>query len=312
MPSMLSKKLSEKIGKVEMAHRYDNFCIFSRRLCGDDKGNQKLALTTSLEAEAEADILADAHMFERKGLTEREYKHSRSCTAVRSLKLGDLVGHSNSLLFPLTSPTILQNRNKCYHLRHVAASIFGLDTVSMKAAAAHFVYGCGCAKRLGRATAITLRNWPTMAVMSTKRSASQRYCLEPDQYRVVTKDEPGGVAMYAAVLSSRWWKAQGNDIQYAYGKVLEFGVIVYATGIGAVDGAYQNIDITGRNGLKLNDAWKDGANALYGPSVANFPNLFIISGPKGPFANIVPFLEGQGSDHRCRPSKKTDRRTSKG
>ncbi|RMZ78974.1 hypothetical protein DV737_g3613, partial [Chaetothyriales sp. CBS 132003] len=78
------------------------------------------------------------------------------------------------------------------------------------------------------------------------------------------------------------------------GKAFEFDIIVYATGFDGVDGAYHNIDIVGRNGVKLTDAWRDGANALYGVSVSEFPNLFTVTGPGGPFANMLPSIELQG------------------
>ncbi|KAL3456481.1 hypothetical protein BJX64DRAFT_270566 [Aspergillus heterothallicus] len=90
-------------------------------------------------------------------------------------------------------------------------------------------------------------------------------------------------------------KVTPNEIQLQDGQGLEFDVIVWATGFDAVDGAYYDIDITGRNGAKLEEAWKDGPNALYGLSVANFPNLFTISGPGSPFANIPPSIEVQGN-----------------
>jgi cation diffusion facilitator CzcD-associated flavoprotein CzcO len=90
-------------------------------------------------------------------------------------------------------------------------------------------------------------------------------------------------------------KVTPNGLQLQDGQELEFDVIVLATGFDAVDGAYYNIDITGRNGAKLTEAWKDGPNALYGLSVANFPNFFTVSGPGGPFANIPTSIEVQGN-----------------
>ncbi|BCS30503.1 flavin-containing monooxygenase [Aspergillus puulaauensis] len=89
-------------------------------------------------------------------------------------------------------------------------------------------------------------------------------------------------------------KLTKTGLQLQDGQELEFDVIVYATGYDAVDGAYGTIDITGREGRKLTDAWKDGPNALYGLSVADFPNLFTVSGPGGPFSNIPPAIEVQG------------------
>ncbi|OBT86413.1 hypothetical protein VE02_05292 [Pseudogymnoascus sp. 03VT05] len=57
---------------------------------------------------------------------------------------------------------------------------------------------------------------------------------------------------------------------------------------------YRNVDITGRSGVKLNDVWKNGATSLYGLSITQFPNLFLVSGPGGPFSNIPPSIEVQG------------------
>lgn len=77
------------------------------------------------------------------------------------------------------------------------------------------------------------------------------------------------------------------------GQTFDADVIVYATGFDGVDGAYRNIDITGRHGVKLFDAWKDESNALYGVSVSGFPNFFTVTGPGGPFANMLPTIELQ-------------------
>jgi len=38
-------------------------------------------------------------------------------------------------------------------------------------------------------------------------------------------------------------------------------------------------DVRGKNGVSLNEAWKDGAEAYLGTSVAGFPNLFMVVGP---------------------------------
>ncbi|KFY38562.1 hypothetical protein V494_04306, partial [Pseudogymnoascus sp. VKM F-4513 (FW-928)] len=78
------------------------------------------------------------------------------------------------------------------------------------------------------------------------------------------------------------------------GKELEFDVIIFATGFDSVDGSYHSLDITGRGGEKLSEQWKEGATALYGVSIAGFPNLFTVSGPGGPFSNIPPSIEVQG------------------
>ncbi|KAJ3541235.1 hypothetical protein NM208_g4698 [Fusarium decemcellulare] len=89
-------------------------------------------------------------------------------------------------------------------------------------------------------------------------------------------------------------KITPQGLELKDGKAYEFDIIVYATGFDGVDGAYHNINITGRNGAKLTDVWKGGANALYGVSVAEFPNFFTVTGPGGPFANMLPSIELQG------------------
>lgn len=90
-------------------------------------------------------------------------------------------------------------------------------------------------------------------------------------------------------------KVTETGLELADGTAHEFDVIVFATGFDSVDGSYHSIDITGRSGAKLSDAWKSGANSLYGVSVAQFPNLFLVSGPGGPFSNIPPSIEVQGN-----------------
>lgn len=62
-------------------------------------------------------------------------------------------------------------------------------------------------------------------------------------------------------------------------------VIVLATGFDAVTGNYLKIDTTGRDGLRLQDKWRDGPRAHLGMTIAGFPNLFMIFGPFGPFTS---------------------------
>ncbi|ONG53800.1 cyclohexanone monooxygenase [Pseudoroseomonas deserti] len=59
-------------------------------------------------------------------------------------------------------------------------------------------------------------------------------------------------------------------------------VIVFATGFDAMTGALLAIDIEGRDGIKLKDAWAAGPVTYLGLQVAGFPNLFTITGPGSP------------------------------
>ena len=52
--------------------------------------------------------------------------------------------------------------------------------------------------------------------------------------------------------------------------------------------------ITGTNGKKLNDAWREGAEAYLGMSVAGFPNFFMMYGPNTNLSgSIIYMLENQ-------------------
>jgi cation diffusion facilitator CzcD-associated flavoprotein CzcO len=62
------------------------------------------------------------------------------------------------------------------------------------------------------------------------------------------------------------------------GTLREFDVIIYATGFRVTDAATQ-LNVTGRDGVKLTDAWADGVEAHRGVTIPGFPNLFLLLGP---------------------------------
>ncbi len=62
----------------------------------------------------------------------------------------------------------------------------------------------------------------------------------------------------------------------------EIDALVLATGFDAMTGALLGIDIRGRSGVSLADAWRDGPRAYLGIAVAGFPNMFVLTGPGSP------------------------------
>jgi cation diffusion facilitator CzcD-associated flavoprotein CzcO len=84
-----------------------------------------------------------------------------------------------------------------------------------------------------------------------------------------------------------------KGIKTADGIEHELDAIVFATGFDAVDGNYTSISIKGKNGETLKQRWADGATSYLGLSVPDFPNLFMILGPNGPFTNLPPSIETQ-------------------
>ncbi len=59
-------------------------------------------------------------------------------------------------------------------------------------------------------------------------------------------------------------------------------VIVFATGFDAMTGPMLRMDIRGRGGMPLREAWEAGPRTYLGLQVAGFPNLFTITGPGSP------------------------------
>ena len=72
-----------------------------------------------------------------------------------------------------------------------------------------------------------------------------------------------------------------------------FDSIVFATGFDAMTGAIDKIDITGRDGQRLRDAWSAGPVNYLGLGVHGFPNLFTITGPGSPsvLTNMIVSIE---------------------
>jgi cyclohexanone monooxygenase len=69
--------------------------------------------------------------------------------------------------------------------------------------------------------------------------------------------------------------------------------IVFATGFDAMTGALLGIDIRGRSGQTLREAWAEGPRTYLGLAVAGFPNLFAITGPGSPsvLSNMIVSIE---------------------
>ncbi|PHK96056.1 cyclohexanone monooxygenase [Pseudoroseomonas rhizosphaerae] len=59
-------------------------------------------------------------------------------------------------------------------------------------------------------------------------------------------------------------------------------IIVFATGFDAMTGPLLAMDIRGRDGVALREAWAAGPRSYLGLQVAGFPNLFTITGPGSP------------------------------
>ncbi len=78
----------------------------------------------------------------------------------------------------------------------------------------------------------------------------------------------------------------------ADGKEREVDVVIAATGF-QVTRYLSAINVVGRKGERLDDAWSDGAQAYLGITTHGFPNLFMLYGPNTNNGSILFMLERQ-------------------
>lgn len=71
----------------------------------------------------------------------------------------------------------------------------------------------------------------------------------------------------------------------------DLDVIIFATGFDSFTGAFDQIDIRGRNGVKLQDKWKDGPVTYLGLTVTDMPNFVMLSGPQIAATNFPRAVE---------------------
>ena len=73
----------------------------------------------------------------------------------------------------------------------------------------------------------------------------------------------------------------------------EFDAIVFATGFDAMTGALTRIDIQGTQGASLAERWEHGPRTYLGLMAAEFPNLFMVTGPGSPsvLSNMMVSIE---------------------
>ena len=73
-----------------------------------------------------------------------------------------------------------------------------------------------------------------------------------------------------------------TGIRTADGEQYDVDIIVFATGYDAMTGTFFKMDIRGREGRELKEKWSDGPLSYLGLATADFPNMFMITGPGSP------------------------------
>ena len=110
------------------------------------------------------------------------------------------------------------------------------------------------------------------------RAACKRLIYSPDFYQAIQRDN-------VEVIVENVDRIEEKGILCADGILREFDVIVLATGYRPHE-FMRPINVVGRDGILLNDVWRDKPLAYLSISIAGFPNLFMLNGPNGPVGNF--------------------------
>lgn len=135
------------------------------------------------------------------------------------------------------------------------------------------------------------------------RSYLERKVEDEELRAALTPDHPLGCKR--PLLSRDWYPAltrpnvrvatspiveiDETGLTTADGEHHEVDTIVYGTGFRANE-YLSAIDVYGREGRRLHDDWKDGAEAYLGTTVAGFPNFFVMYGPNTNGVNSILFI----------------------
>jgi cation diffusion facilitator CzcD-associated flavoprotein CzcO len=83
-----------------------------------------------------------------------------------------------------------------------------------------------------------------------------------------------------------------DSVVTADGKLRRVDTLILATGF-ATTRYLSAIDVVGRGGRRIDDAWSDGASAYLGITTPGFPNLFMLYGPNTNNGSILSMIEAQ-------------------
>ena len=108
-------------------------------------------------------------------------------------------------------------------------------------------------------------------VTPTFKAGCKRILLSNDYYRAL--DRP-----HVDVITDAIARIEPRGIRTRDGALREVDVIAYATGFAVAD-FLTPVEVLGRGGLRLADAWKGGIESHLGTTVVGFPNLYLLMGP---------------------------------
>jgi cation diffusion facilitator CzcD-associated flavoprotein CzcO len=117
---------------------------------------------------------------------------------------------------------------------------------------------------------------------------SKRPCADTNYYETFNADHVTLVDVRSTPIESI--TAAGLRTSVAH---YDLDALIFATGFDAITGALLDIELQGRGGRRLRDAWAAGARTYLGIATHGFPNLFMVNGPGSPsvLTNMVYAIE---------------------
>jgi cation diffusion facilitator CzcD-associated flavoprotein CzcO len=110
------------------------------------------------------------------------------------------------------------------------------------------------------------------------RAACKRLVISPDFYEAVQHP-------HAELVTAPIERIEPRGVRTGDGQLHELDVLVLATGFKA-DAFMRPMEIVGRDGVRLDDVWRERPEAYLSISIPDFPNLFMLNGPNGPVGNF--------------------------
>lgn len=112
----------------------------------------------------------------------------------------------------------------------------------------------------------------------TYRAACKRLIVSPDFYAAIQRPN-------AELVTDAIDRIEPGGVHTKDGRLHELDVLVLATGFKA-DAFMRPMEIVGRDGVTLEEAWTPRPEAYLSISIPDFPNFFMLNGPNGPVGNF--------------------------
>ncbi len=112
----------------------------------------------------------------------------------------------------------------------------------------------------------------------TYRAACKRLIMSEDFYEAIQRPN-------ARLVSEGIERVEKSGVRTRGGRMHELDVLVLATGF-RVDSFVRPMQVIGRDGVPLDDLWRDGPFAYLAISVPGLPNFFMLNGPNAPVGNF--------------------------